>query len=75
MVNRGTWVSVNGAVELPFPSEYMEVKAAFIGRKNRVTKSMGFRNYYVKRDRFRALTDHKFVIDVERDVYVENQGL
>jgi len=75
MVNRGTWVSVNGAVELPFPSEYMEVKAAFIGRKNRVTKSMGFRIYYVKRDRCRASMDHKLVIDPERDVYVRSQAL
>ena len=75
MVNRGTWVSVNGAVKLPFPSEYMEVKAAFIGRKNRVTKSMGCRIYYVKRDRFRASMDQKLVIDLERDVYVRSQAL
>ena len=75
MGNRGTWVSVNGAVELPFPSEYMEVKAAFIGRKNRVTKSMGCRIYYVKRDRFCASMDHKLVIDLERDVYVRSQAL
>jgi len=75
MVNRGTWVSVNGAVDLPFPSEYLEVKAAFIGRKGRIAKSMGCRIYYVERDRFRASTDHKFVIDLERDVYVRSQGL
>jgi len=75
MVNRGTWVSVNGAVELPFPSEYMEVKAAFIGRKDRVTKSVGCRIYYVKRDRFRASMHHKLVIDLERDVYVRSQAL
>ena len=75
MVNRGTWVSVNGAVELPFPSEYLEVKAAFIGQKDRVTKSMGCRIYYVKRDRFRASMDHKLVIDPERDVYVRSQAL
>ena len=75
MVNRGTWVSVNGAVELPFPSEYLEVKAAFIGRKDRIIKSMGCRIYYVKRDRFRASMDHKLVIDPERDVYVRSQAL
>jgi len=75
MVNRGTWVSVNGAVDLPFPSEYLEVKAAFIGRKGRIAKSMGCRIYYVERDRFRASTDHKFVIDLERDVYVRSQRL
>ncbi len=74
MVNRGMWVSVNGAVELPFPSEYLEVKAAFIGRKDRIIKSIGCRIYYVKRDRFRASTDHKFVIDQERDVYVRSQA-
>ncbi len=74
MVNRGMWVSVNGAVELPFPSEYLEVKAAFIGRKDRVTKSMGCRIYYVKRDRFRASMDRKFVIDQERDVFVRSQA-
>jgi hypothetical protein len=66
---------VNGAVKLPFPSEYMEVKAAFIGRKNRVTKSMGCRIYYVKRDRIRASMDHKLVIDLERDVFVRSQAL
>ena len=75
MVNRGKWVSVNGAVQLPFPSEYMEVKAAFIGRKDSIIKSMGSRIYYVKRDRLRASRDHKFVIDVEQDVYVRSQGL
>ena len=74
MVNRGTWVSVNGAVELPFSSEYLEVKAAFIGREDRISKSIGCRIYYVKRDRFRASTDHKFVIDQERDVYVRSQA-
>ena len=74
MENRGTWVSVNGAVELPFSSEYLEVKAAFIGRKDRIIKSIGCRIYYVKRDRFRASTDHKFVIDQERDVYVRSQA-
>ncbi len=74
MVNRGMWVSVNGAVELPFSSEYLEVKAAFIGRKDRIIKSIGCRIYYVKRDRFRASTDHKFVIDQERDVYVRSQA-
>ena len=66
---------MNGAVELPFPSEYLEVKAAFIGRKDRIVKSMGCRIYYVKQDRFRASTDHKFVIDLERDVYVRSQRL
>ncbi len=75
MVKRGTWVSVNGAVELPFPSEYLEVKAAFIGRKDRIARSIGWRIYYVKRDRFRASRDHKFVIDLERDVYVRSQRL
>ena len=75
MEHRGTWVSVNGAVELPFPSEYLEVKAAFIGRKDRVTKSMGCRIYHVKRDRFRASMDHKLVIDLERDVFVRSQAL
>ena len=74
MVNRGMWVSVNGAVELPFSSEYLEVKAAFIGRKDRIIKSIGCRIYYVKRDRFRASTDHKFVIDQELDVYVRSQA-
>ena len=74
MVNRGMWVSVNGGVELPFSSEYLEVKAAFIGRKDRIIKSIGCRIYYVKRDRFRASTDHKFVIDQERDVYVRSQA-
>ncbi len=74
MVNREMWVSVNGAVELPFSSEYLEVKAAFIGRKDRIIKSIGCRIYYVKRDRFRASTDHKFVIDQERDVYVRSQA-
>ena len=75
MVNRGTWVSVNGAVSLPFPSKYLEVKAAFIGRKDQIVKSMGCRIYYVERDRFRTSTDHKFVIDLERDVYVRSQKL
>ncbi len=75
MVNRGTWVSLNGAVQLPFSSEYLEVKASFIGRKDRIVKSMGCRIYYVKQDRFRASTDHKFVIDLKRDVYVRSQGL
>ncbi len=74
MVNRGTWVSVNSAVELPFPSEYLEVKAGFIGQKGRIVKSLGCRIYCVKRDRFRASTDHKFVIDQERDVYVRSQA-
>jgi hypothetical protein len=75
MENRGKWVSVNGAVELPFPSEYLEVKAAFIGRKDGIVKSIGCRIYYVKQDRFRASRDHKFVIDAEQDVYVRSQGL
>ncbi len=75
MVNGGTWVSVNGAVELPFPSEYLEVKAEFIGRQGRIVKSLGCRIYCVKRDRFRASRDHKFVIDLQRDVYVRSQGL
>ncbi len=66
---------MNGAVELPFPSEYLEVKAAFIGRKDRIARSIGWRIYYVKQDRFRASTDHKFVIDLERDVYVRSQRL
>ena len=74
MVNRGTWVSVNGAVELPFPSEYLEVKAAFMGQKDQITKSMGCRIYYVKRDRFRASMDDKLVIDLEQDVYVGGQA-
>ncbi len=68
------WVSVNGAVELPFSSEYLEVKAAFIGRKDRIIESIGCRIYYVKRDTFRVSTDHKFVIDQERDVYVRSQA-
>ena len=75
MVNGGTWVSVNSAVELPFTSEYLEVKAEFIGRQGRVVKSLGCRIYCVKRDRLRASMGHNFVIDQERDVYVRSQGL
>ncbi len=65
---------MNGAVELPFPSKYLEVKAAFIGRKNGIVQSIGCRLYYVKQDRFRASRDHKYVIDVEQDLYVRSQG-
>ncbi len=73
MLNRGTWVSVNGAVELPFTSDYLELKAEFIGPQGRIVKSLGSRIYCVKRDRFRASTGHKFVIDEKQDVYVRSQ--
>ena len=75
MVNGGTWEAVNSAVELPFTSEYLEVKAEFFGRQGRIVKSLGCRIYCVKRDRFRASMGHRFVIDQERDVYVRSQGL
>ncbi len=70
MNNVGKWVSVNGSIELPYESDFVLVKAAFIGEDCCAVKSLGGRYYFVRKGRFRAFTGSRFVVDTTEDTFL-----
>jgi len=74
MNNIGKWVSVNGSIELPYESDFVLVKAAFIGKDGCAVKSLGRRYYFVRKGRFQAFTGPKFVVDTTKDKFLITKG-
>ncbi len=70
MNNVGKWVSVNGSIELPYESDFVLVKAAFIGEDGCAVKSLGGRYYFVRKGRFQAFKGPRFVIDTMEDTFL-----
>lgn len=72
--NVGKWVSVNGSIELPYESDFVLVKAAFIGENGCAVKSLGGRYYFVRKGRFRAFQG-PFVVDTTKDTFLKKGRL
>lgn len=75
MNNVGKWVSVNGSIELPYESDFVLVKAAFIGEDGCTVKSLGGRYYFVRKGRFADFPGPKFVIDATKDTFLKKGRL